>query len=480
MLSFLVDNLCFLGGDPIVRLAADDVPPIAVDDPLTVLRGSGPVNVAVMANDVDPEGQPLTLVSAFAALGTAVAEPDGTVTYTPPQGEPAATVDFDTVVYEIEDVEGARDTGQIDITISDPELAITVSSDNTLEVTAANEPVEITVTEPDVFAGTYTFDAATLFSGPVGLVAPRVSGVFAVGEQVVAEPGLWAVSTEAGTPVKGYQWLRGGTAIAGATNPAYTLVAADLPGGISVVETVTNTFGAQSAQSAVYVGQAGFVPADDPELLGWFDAADAATITEVSGAVSQWADKAGGEALVQPSSGARPQTGMRTQNGLNSLDFQGNVFLSRAEVLPSDGDVAFHGVFVIDAVTNPFEALLAVNATVDFQVDANNTTQFDGRLNPAGTGTPVNFTGGPFSGAFVMSVIFDRTGAGSAEVYISDVLRGQTGYTTPLDVATDLYVMTNRSQNAFVDGAVCELAVTRSTANRAEYHAYLAAKWGVA
>lgn len=142
--------------------------------------------------------------------------------------------------------------------------------------------------------------------------------------------------------------------------------------------------------------------------------------------------------------------------------------------------MAFHGVFVVDAVTNAFEALIAVDAAVDFQVDSNNTTQFDGRLNLVGAGNPVNLTGGPFSGAIVLSVIFDRTGTGVAEVYISNVLRGQTAYTASLDAATTLYLMTNRTQNAFSDGAVCELAVTRTIGNRADYHAYLAAKWGVA
>ena len=48
--------------------------PVAVDDALSVLMGSGPVSVDVLANDYDPEGRALSLVSATASLGTAVAE----------------------------------------------------------------------------------------------------------------------------------------------------------------------------------------------------------------------------------------------------------------------------------------------------------------------------------------------------------------------------------------------------------------------
>src|SRR6056297_1236525 len=145
MLSFLADSLCSLGGDRFRRLAQGNVPPVAVNDPRTVLRGSGPVTLAVLGNDVDPEGQPLTLVSATAALGTAVAGTDGTVAYTPPQGEAAETVDFDTVVYEIEDVEGARATGEINVTIGDADIAIVSLPNNTLEVTAGPGPIDITI-----------------------------------------------------------------------------------------------------------------------------------------------------------------------------------------------------------------------------------------------------------------------------------------------------------------------------------------------
>ena len=54
----------------------------------------------------------------------------------------------------------------------------------------------------------------------------------------------------------------------------------------------------------------------------WFDAADASTITESSGAVSQWNDKSGNGVTASQATGSKqPETGTRTLNGLNVIDF---------------------------------------------------------------------------------------------------------------------------------------------------------------
>ena len=451
--------------------------PIALDDTLVVAFDSGPTSVVVLANDFDPEGGPLTLVSAFAALGTAVAEADNTVTYTPPAGISG----FDTVVYEIADDQDQRHSAQINVTISPfgQSLLIETEADNTLSVTADPGPLEITVTAPAIFAGTYPFDSADLAQGPVNLARPAISGTLSTGNVLTAENGLWVHDVTAGTPLRSYQWQRGGADIPGETAATYTVQAADLGPGVSLGETLTDAFGQRSAESALLTAGGAFLPSDDPLLRGWWDGSDTATITTTGTEVTAWADKSGGAPLAQNSPVRRPDSGTRTQNGLNIIDFDGSGSLDRAETVPASGNIAFHGVFVIDATSNAFEALLAMDATADFQLDANSASQFDGRLNSAGIGAPVNLTGGPFSGAFVLSILFDL-GGGQAEVFISDTSRGQTSYQTPIDTSAALYLMTNRSQNAFVDGGVCELIITETLTNRPDYHAYLAAKWGVA
>ena len=473
MQSFLVDNFCFLGGDRFQPLAQGNQPPIAVDDPFTVIRGAGPVSIAVLDNDVDPEGQPLTVVSAFAALGIAVVEADNTVTYTPPD---AGAVTSDTVVYEIADVEDARSTGQIDITITDPVVAITTLANETFEVSASLLAIDITVIDPPEFAGIYTVDLAALATGPVNLVPPAVSGTVAAGQVLSAAEGLWIYDSTAGNPARDWQWQAGGSDIPGATATSYTVQPADVGQGVGVVETLTDANGSRSVSST---GSESFAPSTDLALIDWWDAADGATITESAGAVSDWANKAAGPALVQTNGARQPTTGVRTLNGLNVIDFDGGDFLDQDIALPGSGDVAFHMVLEIDSTANEFEAVLAVDAVNDFQIDAGNATQFDGRLSAAGiAAASTAFSGGPFVGLTFLSIICDFTGAGTIEVFVNGVLRASTAYTGPLDDAVDLRVMTNRANNARANGAVAELIVTGSTENRAEYHTYLTAKWG--
>lgn len=477
MLSFLIDAQAFMGAGQTTFANEGDQPPIAVDDSLSVLRNAGAVTVAVLGNDVDPEGQPLTLVSAFAAVGTAVAEPDGTVTYTPPQGPAAEFNDFDTVVYEVEDVNGARDTAQINVTISDADVTVATLANNTLTVTAGPGLIDITVTDPVEFAGTYTADLRDLDQGPINLVAPTISGDVTAGTTLTAAPGLWVYDIGAGAPSQSWQWQRGGIDIPGETGANYLVQAGDVGQPLSVIETQTDGFGSR-AQSSNVLGS--FSPASDTQTLGWWDAAETATITDNAGAVQIWAARDAGPDLVQTNAARRPTTGVRNVNGLNVIDFDGGDFLTQAVSLPASGDVAFHMALAIDTTANAFEAVLAVDATNDFQIDANSDTQFDGRINTAGIGAATNLAGGPYGGVMVLSVICDFTGAGQIEVFINDVSRGATAYTTPLDTAQTLNIMTNRAQNAWVNGAVLELVVSANPNTRSDYHAYLSSKWGLA
>ena len=459
-------------GTPAGALVFGNKAPVALDDALTVLKDSGSVSIAVLGNDYDPEGGALTLISASAALGAAVAETDGTVTYTPPPGISG----FDTVVYEIADPLDQRRTAQVDITITDPQLSIDRTPGNTLTVTATGV-IDITVTEPATFAGTYGVDTAALAGGPLNLVPPAIAGTPADGAVLNAAGGLWVHETGAGVPSQGWQWQRGGADIPGATGPNYTVTAADLGQNLAAVETLGDAFGQRSAASAP-LGSS-FSPAGDTALIGWWAADDAATIAHTGGVVSAWTDKAGGAALQSIGAGSNPSTGTRTLNGLNALDFTGAAFLEAPRALPLSGDVAVHMVLAIDGSTNAFEAILAFEATNNMQIDAGSDTGFDGRLNLTGVGSAAPLSGGPFSGGLILSAVFDRTGTATAEIFIGGVSRVQTAYTAPLDASPALHLMANRTRNAFADGAVAELILTGDTGNRAAYHAYLSGKWGL-
>jgi len=464
----------WMGSPPGGFSSINNKAPVAFDDSLTIVKDSGATSVTVLANDFDPEGEPISLVSASAALGTAVAETDDTVTYTPPPG----LTGFDTVVYEVADDQGLTRQAQINVTIIEPQLSIDMSPENTLVVTAETGQVEITVTAPSAFAGTWMVDTGDLLGGPINLVPPAITGLVSEGEVLTAEGGLWIYDTGSGLPVQGWQWRRGGAVIPGATGMTYTVTAADVGGsGLTVGQTLTDGFGQREALSGV-VG-AGFQPGDDTSLIGWWDADDDTTITESGGAVSSWANKAGGDPLLQTLGARQPETGTRALNGRNVLDFDGDDLLEMALTLPGSGDVAFHFVLEIDSASSEYAAIFGVDGAQDFQIDANNPSQFDGRLNPGliGSGTPLS--GGPFSGPLIISAVFDRTGSGEAEIYISNALRGTMTYGASISSAVTFLVMTNRSKNAWVSGSVGEIIVTGDVGNRADHHGYLSTKWGL-
>ncbi len=67
-----------------------------------------------------------------------------------------------------------------------------------------------------------------------------------------------------------------------------------------------------------------FLPTDLAGLKLWLDAADAGTITESGGLVSQWSDKSSeGNNATQFTGALQPVTGTQTVNGLNVVDFDG-------------------------------------------------------------------------------------------------------------------------------------------------------------
>lgn len=77
-----------------------------------------------------------------------------------------------------------------------------------------------------------------------------------------------------------------------------------------------------------------FSPPSVSGLFIWYDAADTATIHATGAVVSQWDDKSGGgRHLTVPVGRRGPDTGTRTRNGLNVLDFDGvNEVLAKSTV----------------------------------------------------------------------------------------------------------------------------------------------------
>ena len=100
--------------------------PTAVDDTATATEDT-PATIAVLANDSDPDGDALALLSVGApAHGTAAANPDGTVTYTPALNYNGA----DTFTYVASDTEGGSASATVTVTITPVNDAPAASNDS--------------------------------------------------------------------------------------------------------------------------------------------------------------------------------------------------------------------------------------------------------------------------------------------------------------------------------------------------------------
>lgn len=85
-------------------------------------------------------------------------------------------------------------------------------------------------------------------AAPANVWPPAVAGSPRVGDVVAASSGSWS-----GAPLSyAFQWLRGGTPIAGATGAVYTPAAADAGAYLAVRVTATGAGGSASAESSPY------------------------------------------------------------------------------------------------------------------------------------------------------------------------------------------------------------------------------------
>jgi large repetitive protein len=131
-----------------------------------------PVTISPLANDGDPDGDPLTITSAAALNGTVVVNADGTVTYTPNPGFNGT----DTITYTISDGNGGTSTATITVAVADvndvPVTSGSIGNQTNLDSQIINLPVAGAFSDPD--GDTLTYTAAGL---PAGLTINPTTGV---------------------------------------------------------------------------------------------------------------------------------------------------------------------------------------------------------------------------------------------------------------------------------------------------------------
>ncbi|MCH2164735.1 MAG: Hint domain-containing protein [Marinovum sp.] len=136
--SVIVSDVYFETTDPDGNTAPD-----AVNDTVDTDLDTA-VLISVLANDSDPESDPLTVTGASVpANGTATVNPDGTITYTPDAGFTGT----ETITYTISDGNGGEDTADVVITVAPGNLPPDALNDSAS--TLPNDSVIIPVLDND-------------------------------------------------------------------------------------------------------------------------------------------------------------------------------------------------------------------------------------------------------------------------------------------------------------------------------------------
>ena len=139
--------------------------PVANDDSATVAE-DGMVNMAVLTNDTDPEGDTLTVTSVTQGAHGAVAiNPDKTVKYTPAANYNGS----DSFTYTVSDGNGGTATGTVTITVTSVNDAPVANADSA--TVAEDGTVNVAVLGNDTDADGDTLSVTAVTQGAHGAVA---------------------------------------------------------------------------------------------------------------------------------------------------------------------------------------------------------------------------------------------------------------------------------------------------------------------
>lgn len=229
----------------------------------------------------------------------------------------------------------------------------------------------------------------------------------------------------------------------------------------------------------------GFSPIKIGGTAIWLDAADTSTITESSGSVSQWNDKSGnGNNATQGTGSAQPTTGTTTQNGRNTLDFNGTSHRLAFPNLGLNGltDVSVFAVFNVDSTTSGSDNPLSFGNGSEGQILTGAVAVGTLQSFDLGFFTDLTFIAtGMDDSMNILSLITSATASHSYKngTQVAEDLTPPTTWTTG---AGDYGIMASNTPNRWTKGQFAELIIytrTLSTAEKTQVESYLLNKWGI-
>jgi hypothetical protein len=223
----------------------------------------------------------------------------------------------------------------------------------------------------------------------------------------------------------------------------------------------------------------------------WLDASDKLTIVHTDTLVSTWYDKSGnGNDVIQTNNNNKPKTQIETQNGYNTLLFDGNDFLqTQTSTFPNTDQTWLIACGVFE-VNNSSDAILSYgpgsnNASTDgrWELIANDSVEFYGALKKnisSNTITSSNFTVDPtIPLANVYSFSLD---AGNNMSVWFNGNQSQIGLYdgVGLEANKPLKIFSNITGTQFPAGKCCEVICLNGVDEelRQAAEGYLAWKWG--
>lgn len=233
----------------------------------------------------------------------------------------------------------------------------------------------------------------------------------------------------------------------------------------------------------------GFDPSQISGLVLWEKANDLTTITDTSGAVDEWRDKSGNGNDADGTTTTRPQTGARTVNGKNALDF------ARAQserlVIPNSADFNVNQDFTIfiagvtdDAATttNLFLAKFQNNLGEDLRIYHTTAGGMSASYGTNATTNVIVSTSAAVTDGSVFIGGIGHTHAGEFGVFLNGSDPANAALGVSIHNSTQpVYIGNERGTSTLFDGAMCEILWFNRRLTQAEMDSvgnYLKAQWG--